>query len=226
MNAADGSTVWSVPGVQHGSSGAADGIVFFGEGADRSYGKVRALSIETGAEVWSYQTGGIEIFSSPAITEGILYIAGMDWNLYAFGTGYKYTYQSDLYADIGSNELIVSSFAEGIPVASDTISFTVTGTGINLNPTRLLNVTASPNPFISTTSISFELTETSNTTIEIFDLSGRKIATLVNSVLSSGNHSIEWNGHTSNNEEASAGLYLCRIISGNTVETSGLCLLR
>ncbi len=226
LNATDGSTVWSVPGVQHGSSGAADGIVFFGEGADRSYGKVRALSIETGAEVWSYQTSGIEIFSSPAITDGILYIAGMDWNLYAFGTGYKYTYQNDFYAEIGSNELIVSSFAEGIPVAADTISFTVTGTGISTNPTRLLNVTASPNPFVSTTSISFELTETSNTTIEIFDLSGRKIATLVNSVLSSGNHSIEWNGHTSNNEEASAGLYLCRIISGNTVETSGMCLLR
>ncbi len=226
LNATDGSTVWSVPGVQHGSSGAADGLVFFGEGADRSYGKVRALSIETGAEVWSYQTGGIEIFSSPAITDGILYIAGMDWNLYAFGTGYKYTYQNDFYAEIGLNNLIVSSYADGVQVASDTISFAVTGTGFSTNPTRLLNVAASPNPFVSTTSISFELAETANTTIEIFDLSGRKITTLTNSILASGSHSIEWNGHTSNNEKASAGLYLCRIQSGNTVETSGLCLLR
>ena len=155
------------------------------------------MSIETGAEVWSYQTGGIEIFSSPAITDGILYIAGMDWNLYAFGTGYKYTYQNDFYAEIGLNNLIVSSFDEGLPVASDTISFTVTGTGFDLNPSRLLNVTASPNPFVSSTSISFELTETANTTIEIFDFSGRKITTLTNSVLSSGSHSIEWNGYTS-----------------------------
>lgn len=226
LNASDGSSVWAVPGVQHGSSGAADGMVFFGEGADRSYGKVRALSIETGEEVWSYQTGGTKIYSSPAITDGILYIAGMDWNLYAFGTGYRYTYLSDLYAEIGLNDLIVSSYAEGIPVASDTISFTVTGTGINLEPTRLLNVIASPNPFVSTTSISFELSETSYTRIDIFDLSGRRITTLNNSILSSGSHSIGWNGNTSNNEEASVGLYLCRIESGNTVETSGLCLLR
>lgn len=226
LNASDGSSVWAVPGVDHGSAGLADQMVFFGEGSNREWGKVRALSIETGEEVWSYQTGGTEIYSSPAITDGILYIAGMDWNFYAFGTGYKYTYLTDLYAEIGLNNLIVSSYAEGVPVASDTISFTVTGTGINLEPTRLLNVAASPNPFVSATSISFELSETNMTRVDIFDLSGRRITTLNNSVLSSGSHSVVWNGYTSNNTEASAGLYLCRIQAGDIVVTSGLCLLR
>ena len=224
LNASDGSSVWAVPGVDHGSAGLADQMVFFGEGSNREWGKVRALSIETGEEVWSYQTGGTEIYSSPAITDGILYIAGMDWNFYAFGTGYKYTYLTDLYAEIGLNNLIVSSYAEGVPVASDTISFTVTGTGINLEPTRLLNVAASPNPFVSTTSISFNLTEAAYTTVDIFDLSGRRVAILNDSFLSSGIHSIEWN--TSSDTATSTGLYLCRIQSGNCVETVEICLLK
>ena len=226
LDASNGSSIWSVPGVQHGSSGIADGIVFYGEGADRGYGKVVALSCDSGNEIWSYQTGNHEIFSSPAITDGVVYIAGMDWNLYAFGTGLKYTYLDDLFAEVGSNELIVTSFDQGVPVAADTVSFTVTQTGITLKPSHRLDLCAGPNPFHSSATISFELSEPGFTSIEVYDLSGRIISILENSQLAAGDHTVNWDGRSQNGEPVSAGLYLCRIQSGNITETIGLCLLR
>ncbi len=226
LDALTGIPVWSVPGVQHGSSGVADGKVFFGEGADRDFGRVVALSCETGDEIWSYQTAGTQIFSSPAITDGVVYIAGMDSNLYAFGTELKFTYLDDLYAQVGLNELVVTSFDAGVVVAADTVSFTVTGTGINLQSSCVFDLVVAPNPFSSSASISFELSEAGYTSVEIFDLSGRLVSSLFDSELLQGNHSVQWDGYNKSGEEVSAGLYLCRINSGGAIETTGLCLLR
>ncbi|MCD4706554.1 MAG: PQQ-binding-like beta-propeller repeat protein [Candidatus Sabulitectum sp.] len=230
LSAADGSSIWSVPGVEHGSSGIADGIVFFGEGSNYydATARVFALDCETGQEIWSYETtsGPYGIVSSPSIVDGVVYIAGTDWNLYAFGTGLKYTFLDDFNSRVGSNELIVTSWDGGTAVAADTINFTVTGTGINLASSHVLNLSASPNPFVSSAAISFQLSEAGNTTVEIFDLSGRSVCTLIDSELSQGTHSIEWNGCFQTGAKASAGLYLCRIQSEGADETTGLCLLR
>jgi outer membrane protein assembly factor BamB len=214
----------------HASCGVADGLVFWG---DNSYvdsvAFIHAVDIQTGTQVWSYPTcgGPLGIQSSPAIVDGVMYIAATDGNLYAFGTGLKYTYREDyFYADIGSNELIVTSFDGGVAVAADTIDFTVTQTGITLEPSTRLALCASPNPFYSAASISFELPEPGWTSVTVYDLSGRIVRTLENSELGTGQHSISWGGRRENGEVVSAGLYICRIQSGGISETTGLCLLR
>jgi hypothetical protein len=205
-------------------------MVFYGESSNYydETARVFALSCETGAVIWSYETtsGPYGIVSSPSITDGVVYIAGTDGNLYAFGTGLKYTYLDDLYAQVGSNELIVTSFNSGAPVAADTISFTVTGTGISFEPSSFFNLNASPNPFCSNASVSFELSAPGHVRIEIFDLAGRTVTSLADSEMSSGTHSVQWSGNDLGGERVSAGLYLCRIESGGAVETTGLCLLR
>ncbi|MCK5132502.1 MAG: PQQ-binding-like beta-propeller repeat protein [Candidatus Sabulitectum sp.] len=225
LEAGAGSFVWSLPGVLHGSPGVADGIVFYGEGSNYydETAHVYALSCETGEVIWSYETvsGPYGIVSSPSITDGVVYIAGTDWNLYAFGTGMKYTYLDELYGQIGSNELIITSYFNGSPAAADTITFTVSGTGISPRPSRTFNLVAGPNPFTVSATISFELPYGGNTSVSIFDLAGREVATLVNGEMVHGVHSVQWNG-----EEIAAGLYICRIESGGVVETIGLCLLK
>lgn len=89
-----------------------------------------------------------------------------------------------------------------------------------------LGLMAAPNPFVSSISISFGLSEPGHTSLEVYDLTGRKVCFLAESVLGAGQHSIEWDGRNSNGESVSAGLYLCRIQSGGVSETTGLCLLR
>ncbi len=229
LDATDGSTIWIAPYDQHGSSGIADGLVFFGEyHLVTDSASVVALDVETGTEVWSFRTacGVIGFQSSPSITDGVMYFPCTDGYLYAFGTGLKYTYLDDLYARVGSNELIVTSFDSGIAAAADTVNFTVTQTGITLGSSGRLALCASPNPFYSAASISFELSEPGWTSVTVYDLSGRIVRTLVNSELGTGQHSIVWDGRIENGEPVSAGLYLCRIQSGGVTETTGLCLLR
>jgi|GEM_PF-724950 len=229
IDTASGNLVWNVAGNQHGSPGIADGMVFYGEhvAVDDS-ARVVALDMVDGSEVWSYRTAcsfmGFQ--GSPSITDGIVYYPCTDGKLYAFGSGLKFTYRDDLYASVGTNELIATSFFGGTAVAADTVSFTVAGTGINLAPSSFFNLSASPNPFVSMASISFNLSEQGFTSVEIFDLAGRRIVTLVNSELSAGTHSVNWSGAGTGGETVSAGLYLCRIHFGDVSETAGLCLLR
>jgi len=225
-----GGSVWKVPGVLHGSPGVADGMVFYGEGSnyyDRT-AHVYALNCDNGEVVWSYLTncGPYGIVSSPSIVDGVMYIAGTDWNLYAFGTGLKYTYLDDLYTQVGANELIVTSFAGGTAVAADTINFTVSGTGFTPETSRVFSITAGPNPFAVSADISFELPNSGYTSVSIFDLAGREVAALLDEETVQGSHSVSWNGSMQSGEEAASGLYLVRIESGGVVETTGLCLLR
>ena len=165
--------------------------------------------------------------SSPSITDGVVYYACNDGYLYAFGTGIKYTYRDDFfYADVGSNELIVTSWDDGVAVAADTINFTVTGTGINLEPSHVFNLSAIPNPFVSNASITFQLAESGYTSMQIFDLTGRTVTSLVNQEMLQGEYSVQWDGCNDDGQLVSAGLYLCRIECGGVIETTGLCLLR
>ncbi|MCD4708005.1 MAG: PQQ-binding-like beta-propeller repeat protein [Candidatus Sabulitectum sp.] len=230
LDALNGSTVWTAPYNQHGSSGIADGLVFFGETQPtHDSASVVALDIETGSEVWSYRTScnpNLGFQSSPSITDGVMYYACTDGYLYAFGTGLKYTYKEDFfYADLGANELIVTSWDDGITIASDTINFMVTQTGITLEPSRHLNLHASPNPFKSSAAISFELTDPGFVTLKVFDLTGRSVTTLLDNELVRGEHSVQWNCCCENKQPVSSGLYFCRIESQRVIETIGLCLL-
>lgn len=91
---------------------------------------------------------------------------------------------------------IVTAFGEGIAVAADTVNFTVTETGIGLEPAPRLGLCASPNPFYSVASISFELSEPGYTSIKVFDLAGRIVCSLAESELGAGQYSYIWNGRS------------------------------
>lgn len=223
-----GSEVWSIVDriELHGSFGLAEDLAFIGAFTKDS---IYALDQLTGEIEWVFGYQGDKYDGcqcSPSITDGVMYISATDGNLYAFGTGLKYTYLDDLYANIGSNELIVTSYDDGIAAAADTINFTVTQTGITLEPSSRLRLSASPNPFRSNTSISFELAESELVSIQIFDLTGRLVSDLGNPNAMRGENAINWNAHNDNRVPVSAGLYFCRIESEGVVETTGLCVLK
>jgi hypothetical protein len=76
-----------------------------------------------------------------------------------------------------------------------------------------------PNPFNPITKIEFELSATSFTALEIFDLLGRKITSLVTEGLHSGHHTKLWNA-----SEYPSGVYFYRLQSGGFSETKKLIL--
>ena len=72
-----------------------------------------------------------------------------------------------------------------------------------------------PNPFSGSTAISFSLKETGNVSIDIYNMKGQLVKTLVDNELAANNHSITWNGRDNNNNEVSSGMYFYKMSVGN-----------
>lgn len=83
-----------------------------------------------------------------------------------------------------------------------------------------------PNPFNPATSIEFALGATARTTLDVFDLSGRKVRTLVDATLDAGQHTALWNGLDDSGRGLASGTYVARLRSGNQVTTHKLVLTK
>jgi hypothetical protein len=68
-----------------------------------------------------------------------------------------------------------------------------------------------PNPFNAQTQIRFRLMRGSYVEIEIFNLLGQKINTLVSRELQAGEHRVTWEGKNSSGDEVSSGVYFYRL---------------
>ena len=83
-----------------------------------------------------------------------------------------------------------------------------------------------PNPFNPTTTIRFVLPATVHTELAIFDVSGRRVITLLNRPMPNGQVSVTWNGRDHNGNTVSSGVYFYRIIAGADVQTRKMVLLK
>ena len=82
---------------------------------------------------------------------------------------------------------------------------------------------AYPNPFNPQTAISFQLSADSDVELAIYDLTGRKITTIINGKHSAGTHSVNYSA----NESMSTGIYFIRLlVNGQTAETKKITLLK
>jgi hypothetical protein len=78
-----------------------------------------------------------------------------------------------------------------------------------------------PNPFNPATTISFTLAKGGKTTVEVFNATGQKVATVLNANLNAGSHSVIWNAAGN-----SAGVYFTTVRSGNSTRTVKMTLLK
>ncbi|MBE0556475.1 MAG: ammonia-forming cytochrome c nitrite reductase subunit c552 [Proteobacteria bacterium] len=83
-----------------------------------------------------------------------------------------------------------------------------------------------PNPFNPTTEIRFAVAKAGPVLLEIYDLTGRVVATLVNQDLPAGTHRVVWNAKNNRGESLSSGVYLYRISSSDFVSTKKMVLLK
>jgi Tol biopolymer transport system component len=71
-----------------------------------------------------------------------------------------------------------------------------------------------PNPFRGTTTIRFALPQASEVRLEVFDLQGRRVATVAEGRWVAGYHAVEWGQQASNGRRVEAGVYLYRLTAG------------
>lgn len=78
-----------------------------------------------------------------------------------------------------------------------------------------------PNPFNPTTAISYNLPQATHVTLEIYDILGRKVETLVDKEQPAGPHQAVWDAG-----DRASGIYFYRIQAGDIIETKRMLLLR
>jgi cyclomaltodextrinase len=83
-----------------------------------------------------------------------------------------------------------------------------------------------PNPFNPNTIIQFDLPKQEQVKIYIFNILGKEIAVITNSVYSAGTHQVVWNGRTNAGMQASSGVYFVRLEDGSLTDTKKIVLMK
>ncbi len=83
-----------------------------------------------------------------------------------------------------------------------------------------------PNPFNPTTRIDFELEKAGNVDLNVYDVSGRLVASLFSGHLGEGAHEVTWNGKTNNGTTAATGVYLYVLKTETGMASKRMVLLR
>ncbi|MDP2173161.1 MAG: T9SS type A sorting domain-containing protein, partial [Candidatus Cloacimonadaceae bacterium] len=101
-------------------------------------------------------------------------------------------------------------------------------TATDINP--VLPITALqqnyPNPFNPSTTIKFELAEEGAVSLEIYNIKGQKVKTLIDGIKVSGPHRVSWDGTDRYGRSVASGLYHYRLITKDKSISKKMLLLR
>jgi hypothetical protein len=138
-------------------------------------------------------------------------------------------YTIDIYMDVGGEvyafyHVTATDFAgnEGEPAMTEN-NFADVGEGAPATYALRRN---SPNPFTVSTSVCFDLPERSLVTIDIVDVNGRVVRSLVDGVRPADRHYVTWDGRDGTGAEMSPGIYFLRMKAGGFGATRKMMLLR
>ncbi|MCB9211854.1 MAG: gliding motility-associated C-terminal domain-containing protein, partial [Ignavibacteriales bacterium] len=81
-------------------------------------------------------------------------------------------------------------------------------------------------PFNSSTNINFILEKKTEVKLDIYNVNGEKIKTIINNYKQPGNYSIIWDGKNNKGEMVSSGIYYYRLIQINNSKTKKMILLQ
>lgn len=83
-----------------------------------------------------------------------------------------------------------------------------------------------PNPFNPSTTIRYELPAKCRVTLNVYDISGRLVARLVDVEQTAGTHSFEWNGKNDSGGFVASGVYVYRLRAGKEMRSHKMVLLK
>lgn len=75
----------------------------------------------------------------------------------------------------------------------------------------VIGIKAKPNPFNPQTTISFSLARAGNVQLHVYDVTGRKVKTLINGQVEAGERSVVWDGTDTSGRRMATGMYFARV---------------
>lgn len=178
------------------------------------------------------------VFSEPMDTSSFIGYSDPDhaFSLSWSSTGDTVTLTPDVPYLLNTTYAMICTSATdvaGNPLAvlPDTISFTTTPTGVEGKPEAQAYVLqlspVAPNPMnAGRATFQFSLPTAAHATLEVFNVLGQKVNTLVDGNLGAGNHTVNWNGADRNGNKLTSGVYIYQLkIPGKTL-TKRLTIIR
>lgn len=83
-----------------------------------------------------------------------------------------------------------------------------------------------PNPFNPTTSIAYDLPKATNVRLDIFNVLGQKVVTLVDGFQNAGTQNVIWDGRDQSGSSVASGIYFYRISAGDFSATKKMMMLK
>ncbi len=83
-----------------------------------------------------------------------------------------------------------------------------------------------PNPFNPSTNIRISIPGDSRVTLQIFDITGSLVKTLLDETLAASNVEVRWDGTNANGSKVASGMYLYRVKAGNNVITKKMIMMK
>jgi len=125
----------------------------------------------------------------------------------------------------------LDNYEDGILVAGD-IDYAIVklNNGIDSSnekiPSIIVNHGVYPNPFNPSTTITFSISKVSTVSVEIFNIKGQRVKSLIKDSLPVGKHFVQWNGTDENNRTISSGIYFYRVSTDNHQITGKMMLMK
>ena len=146
------------------------------------------------------------------------------WRLFRVPVGDLVSIGAPSLASIPATRLILDGLSEPVRVQVGGIRFVgvkapPTGKSVVLHQNR-------PNPFNPTTTIPYSLRESGHVRLDVFDVSGRLVRTLVDREEADGMHYVAWNGRDQEDRPLPSGIYLYRLRKEGGEDSRMMLLLK
>ena len=101
-------------------------------------------------------------------------------------------------------------------------------TAIDNNEMMIINsqLVCYPNPVINSTTISFSTFNFGNIELNLYNIKGQRVKTLIDESICTGNHKIIWDGTDKSGKSVSSGTYFIKLQNGNNVSFNKMILIK
>ena len=93
-------------------------------------------------------------------------------------------------------------------------------------PTAFRLVQNAPNPFNPKTTVAYEVPQSSEVTIRVYDVTGKLVSTLVDGTVEPGRYAATWDGRNNSGEAVGSGVYFCTMETPTYHATTKMVLMK
>jgi hypothetical protein len=152
----------------------------------------------------------VRLFDNEAcLIDSLSYTSSPPWYPEADGTGASLELINYALDNTLPQSWSVSKMPNGTPGAKNSVFVPV----INSSSVSTISLICSPNPIVNNASYHFNIPDSNYYILEIFDIFGNEIKTLLDSYIDSGRYRVFWDITDTHGRKIAPGIYLCRLSS-------------